>query len=41
LSDVGIDSIAVSKCQHSSIIQCLLVDGDTLNVKNRGIEPFG
>jgi hypothetical protein len=41
LSGIGIDSIAVRKYQHPSIIQALLAGCDTLNVKRGDIEsPF-
>lgn len=39
LRGIGIDSIAVGKCQHSSIVQYLLETGSALNVKREGIEP--
>ena len=39
LSDIGIDSIAVSHCQHLFSIKDLLVRGTGLNVKTEGIEP--
>jgi hypothetical protein len=38
LSGVWIDSVAVCKCQHSIIIQCLLVSSVALNVNLRDIE---
>jgi hypothetical protein len=38
LSDIWIDSVAMSKCQHSSIIQCLLVSSAMLIVNFRDIE---
>ncbi len=38
LSGVWIDSVTMSKCQHSSIVLDLLDNGVTLNVKFRDIE---
>jgi len=38
LSGVWIDSVVVCKCQHSSIIECLLVSSVALNVNLRKIE---
>ncbi len=39
LSDIWIDSVTGSKCQHSSIILYLLESHLSLNVKREGIEP--
>jgi hypothetical protein len=40
LSGIWIDSIAVSECQHSSIIECLLDAKQPVIVNLRGIEPL-
>jgi hypothetical protein len=39
LRGIRIDSVTVSKCQHSSSLLYLLENSTTLNVKRPGVEP--